>query len=92
MVETYLSRRLEDADALSQSLQANSVEKFNQVGHQLLGNARSYGFLGLEPIATRMEQLSGGDLKHIGPQLLGDFNKWLAKARSDFSAKRSREI
>ena len=57
MMTTYLERRLVDIDRLRQSLENGSVDEFNRIGHQLKGNARSFGFDELEPLGLRMEML-----------------------------------
>lgn len=77
MLKVYLARRTEDLATLKLSLKNNSVLGFHEVGHQLTGNARNYGFLLLEPLADRMEKLSSKDLHYSGPLLLAEYAKWL---------------
>ena len=80
MIKTYLDRRVTDVTTLKESLVKNSVEEFNRIGHQLLGNAKSYGFPDLESIAAQMEDLSSTDLQLRGPQLVEQFSQWLQSA------------
>ncbi len=80
MIKTYLDRRVTDVLTLKECLQKNSVEEFNRIGHQLLGNAKSYGFPDLESIASQMEDLTTAELQSRGPQLVEQFNQWLQSA------------
>ena len=77
MLKVYLARRTEDLTTLKLSLKNNSITGFHEVGHQLTGNARNYGFSILEPLADRMERLSAKDLPSHGPLLLAEYAKWL---------------
>ena len=85
MINTYVSRRADDLAKLDQSLNSGSVAEFNRIGHQLLGNARNYGFPDLEVLARKMESLSAENLKTEGPQIYSDFSKWIAAAKLNFS-------
>ncbi len=73
----YLKRRENDLDILFSSLNNNNVAEFNRIGHQLAGNAASFGFDELEPIASQMESLSETNLSEKGSELLSAYIKWL---------------
>ncbi len=77
MLKVYLARRTEDIATLKMSLKSNSILGFHQVGHQLTGNARNFGFPTLEDLGDRMETLSSKDLHYCGPLLLAEYSKWL---------------
>jgi HPt (histidine-containing phosphotransfer) domain-containing protein len=77
MISTYLQRRFTDIELLRKGLETNSVEAFHRIGHQVMGNARSYGFDNLEPIANRMESLDSSELQVLGPQLIEEFTTCL---------------
>ena len=77
MVDVYLQRRIKDLECLQNSLKENSVEEFNRIGHQLVGNAKNFGFDSLEPLAHRMEKLKSSELLRSGPELLREFSTWL---------------
>lgn len=77
MVDVYLQRRIKDLESLQNSLKENSVEEFHRIGHQLVGNAKNFGFDNLEPLAHRMEQLKASELNVAGPTLLKEFSSWL---------------
>lgn len=79
LLETYLQRRKVDIDELTRSLEADSVEAFNRIGHQLAGNAMSFGFPALEVIGSQMEDLDKMNLQEKGPLLIREFSNWLAE-------------
>lgn len=81
MHQKYLQRRFEEVELLKQSLNDNSVKEFNKFGHQIMGSAKNYGFVSLEPIALKMEQLSLSELQGKGHLLVEEFSLWL-KANS----------
>lgn len=81
VIETYLQRRAQDVDTLQKSLSENSVKEFNRIGHQLVGNAPSFGFDELVPIASQMEDLSSDSLLTEGSELLNQFKVWLQSAQ-----------
>lgn len=75
--EDYVVRRHADFAILCQSLENNSIDEFKRIGHQIAGNAESYGFSDLGLIGVKMEKLRLIDLKSEGPRLISDFRKWL---------------
>ena len=81
VIETYLQRRAQDVDTLQKSLSENSIKEFNRIGHQLVGNATSFGFDELVPIASRMEDLRSDSLLTEGGELLNQFKVWLQSAQ-----------
>lgn len=70
----YLNRRKSDFKILAEALSEKDVEPFKRIGHQLAGNARSYGFNELEDIGRQMEKLSADSLSTNGDELLQKFN------------------
>ena len=77
MREDYVVRRKADFETLSQTLANDSVEEFKRIGHQLAGNAESYGFPDLGQIGVKMESLNSTTLKTQGPDLVAAFKKWM---------------
>ena len=51
----YISRRSEDVDTLSRALKDKNYLEFNRIGHQLKGNARSYGYEELSALGQDIE-------------------------------------
>ncbi len=87
VIETYLKRRAIDVDTLQKSLSENSVKEFNRIGHQLVGNAPSFGFDELVPIASEMEDLTPDSLTLRGSELLNQFKVWLQSAQKKIAAQ-----
>jgi HPt (histidine-containing phosphotransfer) domain-containing protein len=59
--QRYLQRRLQDVAALSEAVKICNFDLFKQVGHQIKGNALTFGYKELEKIAENLEQ--AGDAK-----------------------------
>lgn len=77
MREEYVVRRKTDYAILSDALEKKSIQEFKRIGHQLAGNAESYGFPELGKIGVKMEALNETALLAEGPQLLNAFKNWL---------------
>lgn len=77
MREEYVVRRKADYATLADSLEKKSIQEFKRIGHQLAGNAESYGFPELGQIGVKMESLNETALMTEGPQLLSAFKNWL---------------
>lgn len=77
MREEYVVRRKTDYATLCESLEKNSAQEFKRIGHQLAGNAESYGFPELGKIGVKMESLNDSSLVSEGSQLLNAFKHWL---------------
>lgn len=86
---SYLDRRKADHLALSEALQYDRLEAFNRIGHQLMGNARSFGFLDLEKIGEKFEGLKKEQLKSEGPILLDEFARWITITEKVLAKKSS---
>ena len=87
---TYLNRRKRDCENLQQLFStlvgiknprqeqiSELAFAFKKKGHQMLGNARSYNFASLEPIALRFDNLLPFDVLKTGPLLLEEFSSWI---------------
>jgi HPt (histidine-containing phosphotransfer) domain-containing protein len=83
MKKTYLRRRYEDLELLKLGLQEKSIKEFNRVGHQLLGNAKSFGYINIEPLAHKMEKLTCDELAAIGLQIVHDFQSWIQRSERE---------
>lgn len=79
--QKYLLRRQKDIETLRASVSARSLEDFKRIGHQLKGNAASFGYNDLEKIAVAMENAGlKGDIFEANKQL-ELFEKWYAERR-----------
>jgi len=79
---TYMSRRSEDLRLLTQALGRDSVQEFNQIGHRILGSARTFGFPELETMALQMNDMTTQVLSQQGPLLLTRFSEWILETTS----------
>lgn len=78
MYVNYLARRKADHARLTASLASSQgVEDFKVVGHQIKGNATSFGFNDLVTIGEQMEKLNASQLESEGRRLLNDFWHWI---------------
>lgn len=78
MYVNYLARRKADHARLKEALATSQgLEDFKVVGHQIKGNATSFGFDDLVAIGEKMEKMSTAELTSDGPRLLDDFWKWI---------------
>ncbi len=84
MYLNYFERRESDLTKLRVSLERNRADEFRRIGHQLLGNAATYGFYDLEKLARRIHDANQGRLRREGPALIRDFDKWIAATRAEF--------
>lgn len=51
----YIERRMKDIESLRQALAQKSFDEFKRIGHQLKGNAASFGYMDLEKVAIQLE-------------------------------------
>jgi HPt (histidine-containing phosphotransfer) domain-containing protein len=87
MKKQYLVRRKGDLGILLDALENKQGEAFQRVGHQLKGNASTYGFGELEAIGLAIESASSFQEPEAARQALEEFRSWLTaqeqKLRSD---------
>lgn len=78
MYVNYLARRKADHARLTAALASSQgLDDFKVVGHQIKGNATSFGFNDLVSIGEQMEKLNPSQLQSEGARLLNDFWKWI---------------
>ena len=81
MYVNYLARRKADHARLTSAMASpQGVDDFKTVGHQIKGNASSFGFDDLVAIGEQMEKLSAPQMQHDGSRLLQDFWTWIVAA------------
>lgn len=51
----YIERRKKDLESLRAALTSKTFDEFKRIGHQLKGNAASFGYGDLEKVAIQME-------------------------------------
>lgn len=79
--QRYLERRKKDLLTLKSALQSKCYDDFKRIGHQLKGNAASFGYLDLEKLAIQLENVSlNGTDSLLAAQLVHQFEDWLKSA------------
>jgi HPt (histidine-containing phosphotransfer) domain-containing protein len=73
----YIERRKSDLKILEQAFEENRIGDFKRIGHQLKGNAPSFGFDDLAELAKQMEKLNAEDLRTDGHEIIDHFKKWI---------------
>ncbi len=75
----YIERRKKDAESLRSALSMNTYDEFKRVGHQLKGNAASFGYNDLEKVAIQLE-VAGEKEDHLeASRQLQLFEQWITK-------------
>lgn len=75
--QKYLQRRSQDVADCTQKLNESDWAYFTQLGHQLKGNAPSYGFDDLAEIAERIEALAKDKNSEGLSQAVQEFQAWI---------------
>lgn len=73
LIQKYITRRVQDIDVLTQAYEKDEIEIFQRIGHQIAGNAVSYGMDSLEKIGRDMESLKPENFKWDAKKLLDLF-------------------
>lgn len=73
----YHNRRKSDLVRLREAFAANDVEPFRTLGHQLRGNASTYGFDELAVLGEKMESLDSIQLPLQGNSILTAMEQWI---------------
>ena len=78
----YIDRRTKDEVMLTEALAAGNFEPFKVLGHQLKGNALSYGYPELGELGVKME--SAGDEKNSASAqfCVEELKRWIKKVNS----------
>lgn len=75
--QKYLQRRFQDMKDCVQKLNQSDWSYFTNLGHQLKGNAPSYGYDDLAVIAEKMEALAKEkDSARLG-EAINEFKVWI---------------
>jgi HPt (histidine-containing phosphotransfer) domain-containing protein len=83
----YITRREKDLAALTEAAQTQNVEVFQRVGHQIKGNAESFGFGELTVIAQEIEKVTPIDMVNKSSEVvLAKFSFWIQEKRKIYFA------
>ena len=73
----YIERRRKDIESLRSALAMNTYDEFKRIGHQLKGNAASFGYSDLEKVAIQLEAAGEKQDHHEASRQLQMFETWL---------------
>jgi HPt (histidine-containing phosphotransfer) domain-containing protein len=74
----YLERRKKDIESLRSALRNQTFDEFKRIGHQIKGNAASFGYHDLEKVAIQLEVAGERRDAEEARRQLELFEKWLA--------------
>jgi HPt (histidine-containing phosphotransfer) domain-containing protein len=74
----YIERRKKDVESLKSALAAHTFDEFKRIGHQLKGNAASFGYQDLEKVAIQMEAAGEKQDVQEASRQLQLFERWLS--------------
>jgi HPt (histidine-containing phosphotransfer) domain-containing protein len=78
--QKYIERRKKDIESLRSALAQKTFDEFKRIGHQLKGNAASFGYNDLEKVAIQLEVAGEKQDAHEASRQLGLFEQWLTHA------------
>lgn len=81
--QQYIERRRADVARLWMALENGSFETLSRSGHQLKGNASTFGFSELVPIATALEDAADRKDTLASHSALASLTAWLVTVRAD---------
>ena len=73
----YIERRKQDYEACLKALETNDFETFLRIGHQLKGNAASFGYDDLGLIAAALENAAKAQDLSLIKNLVSQFQSFL---------------
>ncbi|CAN5642083.1 hypothetical protein BH10BDE1_BH10BDE1_11550 [soil metagenome] len=93
MYVNYLARRKADHAKLSAAMSSGqALEEFKVVGHQIKGNAVSFGFDDLVSIGERMEKISVANMSSDGSKILSEFWAWIERTEKRLATELPDEV
>lgn len=84
MYHKYITRRAADYDQLMEALGKTDLTCFKKVGHQIKGNATTFGFEELVGLALRMENIDENTIAVEGPAILSELKNWIATRSKEY--------
>ena len=75
----YIERRQKDMETLSLALANGTFEEFKRIGHQIKGNAASFGYADLEKVAIRIEEAGLNQDREEAARQVDLFHQWLTR-------------
>ena len=81
----YIERRKNDIDCLRSALATQTFAEFTRIGHQLKGNAASFGYKDLEKVAIELERAGQQQDSAEAAKQLNLFENWLTQVLDQVS-------
>lgn len=81
MRQKYIERRGRDLTALKDALARNDFEYFFKVGHQLRGNAATFGYDALALLGEKLEEASNGHDRAGAEACISTLSHWIEEHR-----------
>lgn len=78
MRERYLKRRSNDLEDCLRALNQEEFKSIEKIGHQLKGNAETFGHIELNEIAIELEKAAKTENSKQVELLLRKFSNWLS--------------
>jgi HPt (histidine-containing phosphotransfer) domain-containing protein len=75
----YIERRQKDIELLRSALRTQALDEFERIGHQLKGNASSFGYSDLEKVAIQLELAGENKDMAEASRQLSLFEKWFER-------------
>lgn len=82
LYHNYHRRRKADLEKLKQAVMEKDADAFKNLGHQLKGNAPTYGYDELATIGKNMETVTTEDISTKGQSIISDFAHWIEVTES----------
>jgi HPt (histidine-containing phosphotransfer) domain-containing protein len=83
MRQKYISRRMNDLKALREALAQNDFELFSKVGHQLKGNAATFGYDSLGLLGEKMEDIAQTKNHNEAEACLNTLDNWITENKTN---------
>ncbi|MBX3023028.1 MAG: Hpt domain-containing protein [Bdellovibrionales bacterium] len=77
--QRYLERRKKDIESLRSALSSRTFDEFKRIGHQLKGNAASFGYGDLEKVAIQLEAAGQSQDLHEAGKQVELLEQWLRR-------------
>lgn len=84
LVPTYLGRRADDVEKITDALASDDFEAVRFVGHSMKGSGAGYGFDGLTEIGARLEIAGRDEDGAAAADGLRDLKDYLANVQVDY--------
>ncbi len=84
MYRNYVTRREDDLNQLTVALKILDVSVFRRVGHQLRGNATSFGFNELLNLANDLHEVNTENISQTGPRIISQLQTWIVENKKKY--------